>query len=1121
MAIIYSYPTVLPTSDDLVLGTDVNKSGNPTKNFTIGSIIDLVTAGAAGLGATIKLTTPPGDASDPITPFANQPIINLSNLSGTGNVSGFASFSTAGGVDITGTIGSGFTAFTSTIITGTLQTAAQPNITSVGTLTSLSVNTSVTGTAVVTTLVAPGDNLKIASTKAIVDYIATKPATETLAEALVAGNVTGGTSIVVSAGDNITFTDTSKALFGSGQDLEVNNDGIDSFVTDLSTGDLRLRSDDAVKIQASTGGNTLATFTKSGSVDLYFANAKKFETLTGGAKVTGAFEATTSGTFASLVNAGTYTAGNGVGSAGQILSSTGTGTNWVTEVPLYNWSLEGTAIPSGTAVTVTDGNNITTTWDAATFDLTIAASGDGVTGTGAANQVTYWTGAQTVAGDTGMTYDATANDLTVANIIKADTFTTTAGTATWVTTVLDGFTSITSALFIGNAAASLTPPIPPFAVGSADNVEFQGNASTANQLSFGGTIGTSGDVTTVTAPTYTSGGSQLIATTIADTIVTGKVLTNLPTPTSSSILNTDTILAAMAKLQGQITATSGLTYEGLWNATTDSPALSGTTPANGVFYIVDVAGNTSLSGITDWLVGDWAIYVSNGSATDGWQKLDMTSDITGTGSANSYAMWTGPNSVATGLISQNAGANLVTIGNSGGLLVEGSTTLGDAITDTVTVTGDVTLNENLILEKGLSVGSSSTDPYGVSGQVLTSGGGVGVANSWTTPTIGTYTDVNAGDGLLASGSGTSADPRIISPNYTGTANIILSATSEAAAIGAADSIIYVDQSLAAKTVKYGQVQSLPFDNYNGWIISDGVDTTPVTTGNTAIFSGGTYITTSESLRTLTINHDATTRTDTTSADAPAFAGTFEAVSSVTTNGTGHVTAIDVATVTIPANPDMTAASAAAGGAHGLVVPSAAGDQLKFLRADATWVIPTNTEGVTAVTATAPISSSGGDTPNITHDTSGVTAGTYDSVTVDAKGHVTGGSNPGGSGGGIFSGDQLLTFPAPSVGDLAFTLNRATTGTLIFDVWFTSETSIATSVAKKYTVAHANNATPVYNKIIDTGPAGSNDFTVSFVNAGSGLSVECYIVAGSIAQNIGYTVQVGHDSTNALTFTAAS
>ena len=32
--------------------------------------------------------------------------------------------------------------------------------------------------------------------------------------------------------------------------------------------------------------------------------------------------------------------------------------------------------------------------------------------------------------------------------MKADTFTTTAGTATWVTTVLDGFTAITSAAYL-------------------------------------------------------------------------------------------------------------------------------------------------------------------------------------------------------------------------------------------------------------------------------------------------------------------------------------------------------------------------------------------------------------------------------------------------------------------------------------------------------------------------------------------------------------------------------------------------------------------------------------------------------------------------------------------------
>ena len=87
MAIIYSYPTVIPTTDDLILGTDVNTTGRPTKNFTISSLIDLINAGSSGLGAVIKLTTPPGDASDPITPFANQPIVNLSNITGTGIVS--------------------------------------------------------------------------------------------------------------------------------------------------------------------------------------------------------------------------------------------------------------------------------------------------------------------------------------------------------------------------------------------------------------------------------------------------------------------------------------------------------------------------------------------------------------------------------------------------------------------------------------------------------------------------------------------------------------------------------------------------------------------------------------------------------------------------------------------------------------------------------------------------------------------------------------------------------------------------------------------------------------------------------------------------------------------------
>lgn len=70
-------------------------------------------------------------------------------------------------------------------------------------------------------------------------------------------------------------------------------------------------------------------------------------------------------------------------------------------------------------------------------------------------------------------------------------------------------------------------------------------------------------------------------------------------------------------------------------------------------------------------------------------------------------------------------------------------------------------------------------------------------------------------------------------------------------------------------------------------------------------TGGTYITNSGTAADVVLDHDATSRTDTTSTDAPAYGGTFEAVTSVTTNATGHVTAIDVSTVTIPASDDTT------------------------------------------------------------------------------------------------------------------------------------------------------------------------------------------------------------------------
>lgn len=71
------------------------------------------------------------------------------------------------------------------------------------------------------------------------------------------------------------------------------------------------------------------------------------------------------------------------------------------------------------------------------------------------------------------------------------------------------------------------------------------------------------------------------------------------------------------------TITGTLSYQGTWNASTNTPTLTSSVGTNGYYYVVSVAGSTNLNGITDWQVGDWAIF--NGSA---WQKLDQTDLVT-------------------------------------------------------------------------------------------------------------------------------------------------------------------------------------------------------------------------------------------------------------------------------------------------------------------------------------------------------------------------------------------------------------------------------------------------------------------------------------------------------------
>lgn len=66
----------------------------------------------------------------------------------------------------------------------------------------------------------------------------------------------------------------------------------------------------------------------------------------------------------------------------------------------------------------------------------------------------------------------------------------------------------------------------------------------------------------------------------------------------------------------------GMNYQGTWNASTNSPALVSSVGTKGFYYVVSTPGATNLNGITDWKLGDWAVF--NGTA---WQKIDNTDAV--------------------------------------------------------------------------------------------------------------------------------------------------------------------------------------------------------------------------------------------------------------------------------------------------------------------------------------------------------------------------------------------------------------------------------------------------------------------------------------------------------------
>ena len=280
---------------------------------------------------------------------------------------------------------------------------------------------------------------------------------------------------------------------------------------------------------------------------------------------------------------GVFDSEDSIGTLGQVLTSTGEGVAWVTLPPIFTPNLEQV---------LTEGNtsSIGIILDAGLEALDVSTD--------------------TATINTNITIDGTITDETASVGSSGQVLSSTVTGVEWVS--LPVYSATSPLLF--NSATGV------FSIQQATSSQ-NGYLSSSDWITFDGKQNAGNYITALTGEA-TASGPGAASVTLGNSAVINKVLTGF-NPTAGTINASDSILTAFGKTQSQINAlVGGVQYQGTWNASTNVPTLTSSVGVQGHYYIVNVAGTTNLNGITDWQVGDWAIF-----SESTWQKVDNTESV--------------------------------------------------------------------------------------------------------------------------------------------------------------------------------------------------------------------------------------------------------------------------------------------------------------------------------------------------------------------------------------------------------------------------------------------------------------------------------------------------------------